>query len=289
MTTILVTGATGTVGSRFVPRLLSWRRPGEQVRILVRDRAGARARELVALGARPVVGDVRDEADRARALDGVQAVVNLAASYRGVSDEEVWAVNHDAAIALGRQALAAGARRFVQVGTNLVHRTDLGRPAREDDDLLPDPGAGAYAAAKAAADTGLLELHTRDGLPLVIVRLSFVYGDGDPHLRDAALFAAEWAAHRRMPVVHHADAARALLRALRAPGVAGRIFHAADDAPLSTLDLFRLAGLRLPESAFTREVKHPWEGFVDTLPLRDELGWSPLHPSVWSARDAGAL
>ncbi|MFD5542040.1 NAD(P)H-binding protein, partial [Streptomyces sp. NPDC127079] len=35
----LVTGATGQVGRRLVPRLLGQRQPGEQVRVLVRDAA----------------------------------------------------------------------------------------------------------------------------------------------------------------------------------------------------------------------------------------------------------
>jgi hypothetical protein len=33
----------------------------------------------------------------------------------------------------------------------------------------------------------------------------------------------------------------------------------------------------------------PWHGIVDTTRIRLELGFRPYHPSVWSARDAGAL
>lgn len=54
---ILVTGATGKVGSRFVPRLLA---KGYEVNILVRDEAKAAA--LAALGAKVIVGDLSDEA-----------------------------------------------------------------------------------------------------------------------------------------------------------------------------------------------------------------------------------
>ena len=39
--TILVTGSTGQVGRRLVPRLLSWREPGDAVRVLVRAREAA--------------------------------------------------------------------------------------------------------------------------------------------------------------------------------------------------------------------------------------------------------
>lgn len=283
----LVTGATGQVGQRFVPRLLQWRAEGEQVRVLVRD--PARAEHFTALGAEAVIGDLREESDRAKALDGATAVVNVAAAFRGVPEAEAWAVNRDAAIALGRQAAAIGVERFVQTSTNLVYGAGRGRPARADDELRPEAAWGAYPASKAEADLALLELHRGEGLPLVIVRLAYVYGEGDPHLRDAAPRTATWAAHRRLPTVHHADVAQALVRALRTPGIEGRIYNAADDAPLTAHDVHRLAGQVLPPSAAELADPDPWNGIADNLPLREDLGWRPLYPSVWSARDAGAL
>src|SRR5215218_2625491 len=90
---ILVTGATGRVGSRFVRRLVA---EGEPVRVLVRGGEVA--------GAQTVVGDLRDADDRRRALDAVDAVVHLAAAFRGVPDEEAIAVNHEATVALARAA-----------------------------------------------------------------------------------------------------------------------------------------------------------------------------------------
>ncbi len=54
--TILVTGATGQVGKRLVPRLLSWREPGDEVRVLVRTRQAAEY--FTDLGAQTVVGDM---------------------------------------------------------------------------------------------------------------------------------------------------------------------------------------------------------------------------------------
>ncbi len=70
--TTLVTGATGRVGSRFVPRLLD---QTGQVRILVRD--AERAESLRRRGAELVVGDLRDAGARKRAVDGVDGVVHL--------------------------------------------------------------------------------------------------------------------------------------------------------------------------------------------------------------------
>jgi uncharacterized protein YbjT (DUF2867 family) len=64
--TTLVTGATGRIGSRFVPRLLDH---GEEVLVLARD--AERARLLGERGARVLVGDLReDDGTLRRALEG---------------------------------------------------------------------------------------------------------------------------------------------------------------------------------------------------------------------------
>jgi nucleoside-diphosphate-sugar epimerase len=284
MSTILVTGATGQVGRRFVPRLVQWVNAGETVRVLVRDEQ--RGAAFAELGAEVVLGDLREEADRAKALAGADQVVNVAAAFRGVPDEEAWAVNRDAAIALGREARDAGVRRFVQTSTNLVYGPGQGRPALPEDAPAPGETWGAYPKSKAEAEAGLRAL---DGLPLVTVRLAFVYGEGDPHLVNAARFIADWPAHRRLQMVHHADVGQALYRALRTPGIEGRAYNAADDAPTTAWDLHRLNGTTFPPANADLPASDPWDGIADNLSLREELGWRPVYPSVWTAYDAGAL
>ncbi|GAA2252890.1 MULTISPECIES: NAD-dependent epimerase/dehydratase family protein [Kitasatospora] len=282
MKKILVTGATGKVGRRFVPRLVRWE-GADAVRILVRDET--KAADLAGLGVDVVQGDLREQAARVKALQGVDAVVNVAAALRGVPDEEAYAVNRDAAVELGRDAAEAGVRRFVQTSTNLVYRGGLGRPAVESDELRPDASWGAYAASKAQAEEELRELE----LPLVVVRLAFVYGEGDTHLAQSLQWAGQWASHQRLPVVHHADASQSLWRAVRTPGIEGRAYNAVDDAPITAYDLHELHGVPQPEGAAAREAGDPWEGHASNARIRAELGWRPLYPSVWTARDAGAL
>ncbi len=276
--TILVTGATGRVGSRFVPRLLQ---QGERVRVLARDPARAEP-----LGAEVVAGDLRDTEALDRALKGADAVVHLGAAFRGVSDEEANAVNHTATVDLAEAALRAGVARFVNASTTLVYGHGRGRPARESD--APAPPGWAYPTGKAAAERALLSLHEAKGLPLRVVRLAYVYGEGDPHLAESVTWARGWPPHRRAHLVHHADVAQALLRALRADGMDGEIFNAADDAPVTALELLRLNGEPLAEDAASRALDDPWEGLCDTSKIR-ELGFRPIHPSVYAARDAGAL
>jgi nucleoside-diphosphate-sugar epimerase len=276
--TILVTGATGRIGSRLVPRLLS---PGAGIRILVRD--AARAEPLRERGAEVVVGDVRESDGVRAAVRETEAVVHLAASFRGVPDEEAIAVNEAATIGLARAALDAEVARFVFLSTNLVYGHGRGRPAREDDAVAPH---GAYPESKAAAEEALLGL---DGLGLRILRLAFVYGERDPHLAESLMWARGWPPHKRLHMVHHADVGQAVTRALRADGIDGRTFNVADDAPVTAHELFELNGEPVPEDAADRPLDDPWEGIVDTARARAELGIRPLYPSVYTARDAGAL
>jgi nucleoside-diphosphate-sugar epimerase len=271
--TTLVTGATGRVGSRFVPRLLASR----DVRVLVRD--PERAGWFWDRGADVVPGDLRDPDAVKRAVAGVDAVVHLAAVFGAAvfgADEAVQ-VNRDATEALARAARAAGVPRFVFASTSLVYGPGRGRPASEDDELAP---GHAYPRSKAAAERVLLAL---PGLDVRIVRLAFVYGDGDPHLADWLPRLA--GAPHRLHMVHHADAAQGLRLVLDADGAAGRIFNVADDAALTAWELCALAGLPVPDGDGPAD---PWEGLVDTRRIRAELGYRPVYPTAYPAYAAGA-
>ncbi|MFI5792460.1 NAD-dependent epimerase/dehydratase family protein [Streptomyces sp. NPDC051677] len=281
----LVTGTTGQVGRRFVPRLLAQARPGEKVRVLVRD--AARAQRFAELGAEVVTGDLRDSEALGKAVAGVDAVVNVAASFRGVPDEEAWAVNRDAAVELGRAALANGVQRFVQVSTGLVYGRGRGRLLTEEDESRPGGTMwGAYPESKAQAERELLAM---DGLDVRVARLPFVYGEGDPHLAQSLMWAKNWAATQRLHMGHHADVAQGLLRILHAPGIAGRIYNIADDAPVTAVELHELNGVDVPAELYERTDPDPFFQLTSTDRIRRELGYRPLYPSVYAARVAGAL
>jgi nucleoside-diphosphate-sugar epimerase len=89
--------------------------------------------------------------------------------------------------------------------------------------------------------------------------------------------------------VHHADVAQALLRALRTEGIDGETFNIADDAPVTAYELLELNGQAAEDDAASRPLDDPWEGIVDTAKSRRLLGFRPIHPSVYAAREAGAL
>jgi nucleoside-diphosphate-sugar epimerase len=287
---ILVTGATGQVGRRLVPRLRS-RFPAEgSIRVLVRSAEAAE--RFAAAGVEAVTGDLRRAQDRERALDGVSAVVHAAASFRGpgVSEQEMAEVNRDAAVELAKQATKTGVRRFLHLSTNLVYGAGIGRPLLEDDALrAPD---GGYPGSKRECEQRLELLRAETGFGLVTLRLAFVYGDGDPHIEQSLPRFAGSPAHQRLALVHHADVAQGVLRALEAPGVEGRTYNLADDAGSSMLELFQVAGSRMPEAhddAGAGRRDDPWFGVADTGRAYRELGFSPIYPTLRSAWRAGAL
>ncbi|MDH6215594.1 NAD-dependent epimerase/dehydratase family protein [Streptomyces pseudovenezuelae] len=281
----LVTGTTGQVGRRLVPRLLAQARPGEGVRVLVRD--AARGERFAELGAEVVVGDLRDTEALGKAVAGADAVLNVAASFRGVPDEEAWAVNRDAAVALGRAAQASGVRRFVQVSTGMVYGVGRGRPLVEEDESRPGGQLwGAYNESKVAAERELLAL---EGIDVRVGRLPFVYGEGDPHLANSLMWARNWAPAQRLQMAHHVDVAQGLLRLLYAPAVSGPVYNIADDAPVTAVELHQLNGVEVPAELQEHTDPDPWFGIMSTQRIRRDLGFRPVYPSVWSALDAGAL
>jgi uncharacterized protein YbjT (DUF2867 family) len=120
---ILVTGATGTVGTALLPKLLE---RGDEVRVLVRDPRGlGRMRVEVRLALGDLV-DLRDPRVLRQALRGVETVVHLAAAIRDQPRARVEEVNGLATSRLLRGAERAGVNRFVffsAIGASEFQRT----------------------------------------------------------------------------------------------------------------------------------------------------------------------
>ncbi len=107
---LLLTGATGNVGSRLLPLLLEC---GEDVRCLVRDprKLGPRRVDVqIALGD---LGELDDPHTMRQSLRGVDTVVHLAASIRDQPPRRIEELNGLATVRLLTAAERAGVRRFV--------------------------------------------------------------------------------------------------------------------------------------------------------------------------------
>lgn len=284
---ILVTGATGKIGSRLVPRLLA---KGHDVRILVRDEAKASA--LVELGAKTVIGDLFSPATLPSAVEGMDAVIHLAALFRTFTDNEgIIKTNHEGTVTLAKASIAAGVKRFVFASTSNVYKSGYQHPAKEDD-LVDSNDPRAYSSSKVAAEQELLSLHKNEGLDVRVLRLAFVYGDRDPHIEEILPLLKKIKRHSgsRMHMVHHLDVAQALALLLQTDGLDGQIFNVADDAPISLYEL--AASFGLEDTTFEAEegpLNDPFEGIMDISKLRKMTGFRPLVPSYYVARDLDIL
>ncbi|MBA2401934.1 MAG: NAD-dependent epimerase/dehydratase family protein [Bradyrhizobium sp.] len=167
---VLVTGANGFVG-RHLSAVLESR--GWMVR---------RAQRMLTGGEYEVqIGSIGPRTDWRPALDGVDAVVHLAARVHHPNEEhtaEVYrAINTEGTLQLARCAAAADVQHFIYLSTILVNgATTEGRaPFREGDDPKP---RGVYGMSKAAAESGLEAIAAQTGMQASIIRPPLIYGAG---------------------------------------------------------------------------------------------------------------
>ncbi len=272
---ILVTGATGKVGSRLARHLAE---RGDHVRALVRD--PARAEELRVAGIELVQGDLVAAESLGAAVRGVDAVVHCAAFFRGATDEQAHAVNDLGTQHLARAALAANVKRFVFTSTGLVYGGKGGKTVSEDEPCSP---VDAYPLSKLAAERFLFGL---EGLDVRVLRLPFVYGDGDPHIAEAVALMKAFPKDKRLGMAHHADVAQAVARVLDAASPAHRIYNVVDDEAPDLATLFASVGAPPPDGTNPARAA-AFDSVMDGRRLREDLGFAPKYPRLADAIAAG--
>ena len=150
----------------------------------------------------------------------------------------------------------------------------------------------AYSSSKIAAEKELLAMHKNNGLDVRILRLGFVYGDGDPHIAEIIPVLKQWKrpSGYRMHMVHHLDVAQATNILLHTDGLNGEIFNVVDDAPISLYELVDSFG-KVADTFEAEEapIAYPFEGIMDTTKLRTMTSFRPLVPSYYVARDMDIL
>lgn len=273
---ILITGATGKVGSRLAKRLAA---RGDRVRALVRDRQ--RATGLLGDPIELVEGDLLEPSTLDDAVRGVDAVVHCAAFFRGATAEQAHAVNDLGTQHLARAARAAGVKRFVFTSTGLVYGPSGGRPVRESDACAP---IAAYPVSKLAAERFLLAV---EGLDVRVLRLPFVYGDGDAHIAEAVPMMCTFPPTQRMSLGHHVDIAQAVALLLDAPSPPHRIYNVCDDEAPDNATLFASVGQPPPDGSEPERAR-AFEAVMDGRQLRDDLGFKPVFARLADALAAGA-
>ena len=233
MKRVLILGGSGFVGRALCEQLAA--EPSlAGARLVVPSRRRERAKHLFTLPTVDVVqADVNQEADLARVLSGVDAVVNLIAILHGsAADFQRVHVN------LPQRLVQACAKAGVE---RLAHISALGvsdDPAEAPSNYLKSKSEGEHA----------LRLAEASGLKLTVLRPSVIFGAHDQFLN---LFAQLQAVAPVMPLagadarfqpVWVEDVAAAIVRCLLDVQTAGQTLECAGPEEMSLAELVRLAG-----------------------------------------------
>lgn len=311
MGTTLITGGSGYIGSLLAGEL---RGNGHDVRVLDSLLHGQEdiAAEQEQAGIEVIRGDVRDADARARALEGADAVVHLAAIVGDpacardpeVSDE----VNVQATERLVADASEAGVKRLVFASTcsNYGRMADPTVPITEEGELRP---VSLYAEQKVGMEKLILGGGSSDGLSPTCLRFATVYGVGRRMRFDLTVneFTRELWADRELevfgeqfwrPYIHVRDAGRAVRTVIEAPleRVANRVFNAGRSGEnYRKLDLVEEIGKQIDRGkvSYVRKDEDPRDYKVSFDKIRAELGFETLMTvpdgiaEIIAALDAG--
>ncbi|TSA51760.1 NAD-dependent epimerase/dehydratase family protein [archaeon] len=173
---VLVTGATGFIGSSIVRELLT---QGYQVRVLVREQSTTR--NLDGLNIEVAYGDITNADSLGPALQGCSRLFHSAALYSFWVKERalLYKINVDGTRNVLQAAKEAGIDRVVYTSSVAALAVPVGkRPTTEETPVDFTQIVGDYKKSKYYAEQVALE-YARAGLPVVIVNPSFPVGPRD--------------------------------------------------------------------------------------------------------------
>ncbi|CAM2196460.1 putative dihydroflavonol 4-reductase [Paraburkholderia kururiensis] len=261
---VLVTGASGFVGSA-VARIAQQK--GFAVRVLVR--ASSPRKNLEALDADIVVGDMRDVASMRAALRGVRYLFHVAADYRlwAPDPAEIERANLEGAEATMRAALHEGVERIVYTSSVATLKvTSSGQSADETSPLTADQAIGVYKRSKVLAERAVERMIANDKLPAVIVNPSTPIGPRDVKptptgriIVEAALGKIPAFVDTGLNLVHVDDVAAGHFLALERGKVGERYILGGENLPLQQMlaDIASLTGRKAPTLALPRWPLYP--------------------------------
>ena len=173
---IIVTGATGFVGSSLIRLLLAG---GEEVRVLVR--AGSDRRNLVGLDVEIAEGDLLKPETLKPAVAGCQGLYHVAADYRlwTRNPKQMFEANVDGSLAILRAAGDAGIERMVYTSSVATLGLIKNGVSDEQSPVSYADMIGVYKQSKFKAEEAVRKLINDDGLPVVIVNPSTPIGPRD--------------------------------------------------------------------------------------------------------------
>lgn len=224
---ILVTGATGFIGTHLVNRLLS---ENQQVRCLARN-TSVRPAEF-ADRVEWVIGDLQDKESLIKATAGVDEVFHLAGAIAAQNAFEFLQIN-----TYGTENLLSAMTENANPNARFVYVSSLSaggpasalKPNHEDDPAFP---VSAYGNSKLAAEIALLR--QKEKIHVTIIRPAIVYGPGDRETLRLFKFAKNHIVPRMglrnsfFSMIYVDDLVQMMWLASRSNLSSGEIFYAAD-------------------------------------------------------------
>jgi nucleoside-diphosphate-sugar epimerase len=230
----LVTGASGFIGSRLVAHLIT---RGIHVRALVRR--GLLSDNVCDKLYEPIRADITDPDSLEQPVRGCTLIFHCA--WGGNSLEEARRINVNGTRNLLNAAAKAGVRRFVHLSSVAVHGRKLPALLTEEHPIRFD--GDAYAVSKAEGERDALELGSANGIEVVVLRPTLVYGPGSPiwlldyfnRVKNEQLALVE-GGQGLANLIYVDDLVDGMWAAAQRPEIAGHAFLMSGEGPVSWRD-----------------------------------------------------
>lgn len=237
---ILITGATGFIGSRLAILARAAGREVVATGQLNNPAEAARSDELGRLGVEVLAGSLAERAFTERLVAGCDAVIHLAAAQHeaNVTDEHFRLVNVDATRVLLESSVASGVSRFVYGSTIGVYGSASDGYLSEESEPRPE---NIYGTTKLEAERVVSSFAPL--IETVIVRISETYGPGDNRLLklfravDRGRFFLIGPGENQRQVIHVDDLSQGLLLSVTEPAAVGETFVLAGSEIMTTREM----------------------------------------------------